>query len=106
MTDLGSGISRGCMDLGRLYQGKYVPPDRSDGLCNEHECKEEREDVISEIVVEEDVISEMVTEKNVISEIVAVKDHISEKNVLDSDPTYIDLDWVKQIDTILELKNI
>ena len=25
-------ISRGYMDLGRLYQGRYVPPERSDGV--------------------------------------------------------------------------
>jgi len=96
MTELGSGISRGCMDLGRLYQGKYVPPDRSDGLNTEHEDVEDREDVISEIVAEKDVISKMVTEKDVISEMITEKNVISEmmteKNMLDSDPTYIDLD--------------
>ena len=76
MTDLGSGISRGCMDLGRLYQGKYVPPERSDGLGTEYEHIKEREDVISELVAENDMISKITTEKN----------------FLDSDPTYIDLD--------------
>merc|ERR1711892_329626 len=26
VNELGSGISRGCMNFGRLYQGKYIPP--------------------------------------------------------------------------------
>jgi len=29
---LGCGITRGSMHIGRLYQGRYVPPDRVDGL--------------------------------------------------------------------------
>jgi len=29
---LGCGMTRGSMHLGRLYQGRYVPPDRVDGL--------------------------------------------------------------------------
>ena len=54
VNELGSGISRGCMNFGRLYQGKYVPPERTDGLlpeCEEEECMEEEagvEDVIGE----------------------------------------------------------
>lgn len=32
VDQLGSGISRGCIHNGRLYQGKYVPPARVDGL--------------------------------------------------------------------------
>merc|ERR1712012_125983 len=30
VSELGCGINRGAMNFGRLYQGKYVPPDRSD----------------------------------------------------------------------------
>eukprot|EP00092_Neocalanus_flemingeri_P036472 GFUD01039714.1.p1 GENE.GFUD01039714.1~~GFUD01039714.1.p1 ORF type:complete len:498 (-),score=173.13 GFUD01039714.1:586-1878(-) len=41
VSDLGLGISRGCMDLGRLYQGKYVPPERIDGLLPELVEKED-----------------------------------------------------------------
>merc|ERR1712123_171258 len=37
VNELGSGISRGCMDFGRLYQGKYIPPERTDGLIPEFE---------------------------------------------------------------------
>eukprot|EP00092_Neocalanus_flemingeri_P014448 GFUD01015587.1.p1 GENE.GFUD01015587.1~~GFUD01015587.1.p1 ORF type:complete len:991 (+),score=328.13 GFUD01015587.1:343-3315(+) len=46
VNELGLGISRGCMDFGRLYQGKYVPPERIDGLLpelEETECEEEEE---------------------------------------------------------------
>ena len=32
IRELGSGISRGCMNYGRLYQGKYIPPERTDGI--------------------------------------------------------------------------
>ena len=44
ISELGSGISRGCMNYGRLYQGKYIPPERTDGLlpeCEEEECMNE-----------------------------------------------------------------
>merc|ERR1719362_1191247 len=37
VSELGCGIQRGCMGLGRLYQGKYVPPERTDGLLPEEE---------------------------------------------------------------------
>ena len=37
VNELGSGISRGCMNFGRLYQGKYIPPERTDGLIPEFE---------------------------------------------------------------------
>jgi len=30
VSELGSGIHRGAMGFGRLYQGKYVPPERTD----------------------------------------------------------------------------
>jgi len=39
VSELGLGISRGCMNYGRLYQGKYIPPDRTDGLLPE--CEED-----------------------------------------------------------------
>ena len=48
VSGLGSGISRGCMDYGRLYQSKYIPPDRTDGLipdCKDKECFEEEKSV-------------------------------------------------------------
>ena len=86
MTELGSGISRGCMDLGRLYQGKYVPPDRCDGLITEPENVEDIEDMNSKMINNKIGICKIVTEKDVIS------DMVTEKNVSDSDQTYIDLD--------------
>ena len=43
VSELGSGISRGCMNYGRLYQGKYIPPDRTDGLLSQCEDKENTE---------------------------------------------------------------
>ena len=50
VSELGSGISRGCMNYGRLYQGKYIPPERTDGLLPE--CEEE-ESVNEEATIEE-----------------------------------------------------
>ena len=44
INELGLGISRGGMNYGRLYQGKYIPPERTDGLlpeCKEEECMNE-----------------------------------------------------------------
>ena len=38
VRELGSGISRGSMNYGRLYLGKYTPPHRTDGVppwCDE-----------------------------------------------------------------------
>ena len=51
VNELGSGISRGCMNYGRLYQGKYIPPERTDGLTLG--CKDN--DGHSENVIGEDV---------------------------------------------------
>jgi len=53
ISELGSGISRGSMNYGRLYQGKYIPPDRTDGVpvwCQENDesITEETEDMITE----------------------------------------------------------
>ena len=51
VNELGSGISRGCMNYGRLYQGKYIPPERTDGLILECEDNDgESENVIGEDV--------------------------------------------------------
>ena len=50
VNELGSGISRGCMDFGMLYQGKYIPPERTDGLLPE---LEEVESVNEEPPIEE-----------------------------------------------------
>ena len=51
INELGSGISRGCMNYGRLYQGKYIPPERTDGLILECEDNDgESENVIGEDV--------------------------------------------------------
>merc|ERR1719460_1748988 len=46
VSELGCGIQRGCMGLGRLYQGKYVPPERTDGLLPEEKrvLEEEKEE--------------------------------------------------------------
>merc|ERR1711892_1518818 len=55
VNELGSGISRGCMNFGRLYQGKYIPPERTDGLIPEFE-----EDKHSEIeeMDKEDIVED------------------------------------------------
>ena len=40
ISELGSGITRGPMNYGRLYQGKYIPPNRTDGVpvwCQEND---------------------------------------------------------------------
>merc|ERR1712106_273570 len=58
VNELGSGISRGCMNFGRLYQGKYIPPERTDGLIPEFE-----EDKHSEIeeMDKEDIVEDTPT---------------------------------------------
>ena len=48
---LGSGISRGSMNYGRLYQGKYIPPERTDGLLPQGKCVNE-EAIIEEVICE------------------------------------------------------
>merc|ERR1712106_1282482 len=51
VNELGSGISRGCMNFGRLYQGKYIPPERTDGLITEFvedESAEIEEDIVED----------------------------------------------------------
>merc|ERR1711892_1356943 len=51
VNELGSGISRGCMNFGRLYQGKYIPPERTDGLISEFvedESAEIEEDIVED----------------------------------------------------------
>eukprot|EP00092_Neocalanus_flemingeri_P007313 GFUD01007899.1.p1 GENE.GFUD01007899.1~~GFUD01007899.1.p1 ORF type:complete len:505 (-),score=182.65 GFUD01007899.1:972-2351(-) len=60
VNELGLGISRGCMGLGRLYQGKYVPPERIDGLLpelEETECMEE-EASCEDVFVEDSCITD------------------------------------------------
>merc|ERR1719516_453646 len=43
VSELGCGINRGAMNFGRLYQGKYVPPDRSDIVTDINEkCDDDR----------------------------------------------------------------
>ena len=51
VNELGLGISRGCMDFGRLYQGKYIPPERTDGLLPEEEHVN-KEATIAEVICE------------------------------------------------------
>jgi len=41
VSQLGLGMARGCMDYGRLYQGKYVPPERTDGMKESGEIEGE-----------------------------------------------------------------
>merc|ERR1711915_803478 len=41
VSQLGLGMARGCMDYGRLYQGKYVPPERTDGMKESEEIEGE-----------------------------------------------------------------
>jgi len=53
VSELGLGISRGCMNFGRLYQGKYIPPERTDGLLAE--CEEEKNTPENENIEEENV---------------------------------------------------
>merc|ERR1719237_1757873 len=56
VSELGCGIQRGCMGLGRLYQGKYVPPERTDGLLPEEKrvLEEEKEGEASKQEEEEE----------------------------------------------------
>merc|ERR1712106_442341 len=54
VNELGSGISRGCMNFGRLYQGKYIPPERTDGLITEFEEDESAK-------IEEDIVKDSQT---------------------------------------------
>ena len=59
VNELGLGISRGCMDFGRLYQGKYIPPERTDGLlleCEEEESVNE-EAIIEEVICEDSCVT-------------------------------------------------
>ena len=54
VSQLGLGMARGCMDYGRLYQGKYVPPERTDGMKESEEIggeegEEEEENIEQEI---------------------------------------------------------
>jgi len=44
ISELGCGINRGAMNFGRLYQGKYVPPERED-IVTEEADTEESDDV-------------------------------------------------------------
>ena len=53
MSELGLGISRGCMNFGRLYQGKYIPPERTDGLLAE--CEEQENNPENENIEEENI---------------------------------------------------
>merc|ERR1711892_890327 len=55
VNELGSGISRGCMNFGRLYQGKYIPPERTDGLIPEFE--EDKHAGIEEMDKEDTAVS-------------------------------------------------
>jgi len=45
VSELGSGIHRGAMGFGRLYQGKYVPPDRSDIVGDIPEDEDQTEEI-------------------------------------------------------------
>jgi len=53
VSELGLGISRGCMNFGRLYQGKYIPPERTDGLLAE--CEGEENTPENENIEEENI---------------------------------------------------
>jgi hypothetical protein len=56
---LGSGIFRGSMNLGRLHQGKYVPPERSDAELPEP-LEDEEEKLEADLEVgEEDQFNKM-----------------------------------------------
>ena len=56
INELGSGISRGCMNYGRLYQGKYIPPERTDGLLPEEEHVN-KEATIAEVICEKEILT-------------------------------------------------
>merc|ERR1719394_1600546 len=53
VSELGSGINRGAMNFGRLYQGKYVPPDRIDIVSKNNENEEDEDSNSQEIISEE-----------------------------------------------------
>merc|ERR1712071_255985 len=78
VSELGCGIQRGGMSLGRLYQGKYVPPERTDGLLPEEkrlleEAKEREEKEALEGVFEEK-LEEVVEELDTVEELVKEAD--------------------------------
>jgi len=56
VSELGQGMSRGSIGFGRLYQGKYVPPERKDGLYIE-ENKDLQDDIIDSMKSENQVFS-------------------------------------------------
>ena len=55
VSELGSGIARGFMNLGRLFQGKYIPPERTDGLLPQPDEK---------VCIEEEAMVEVVGENS------------------------------------------
>jgi len=43
ISELGCGMNKGSMNYDRLYKGKYIPPERRDGIPLEEEQEEEEE---------------------------------------------------------------
>merc|ERR1719516_697952 len=58
VSELGSGINRGAMNFGRLYQGKYVPPDRIDIVSKNEENNENEEYEVSTDSNSQEIINE------------------------------------------------
>jgi hypothetical protein len=53
ISELGCGMNKGSMNYDRLYKGKYIPPERTDGIPEEEEeeeVKEEDAEDVSETV--------------------------------------------------------
>jgi len=53
ISELGCGMNKGSMNYDRLYKGKYIPPERTDGIPEEEEeeeAKEEDAEDVSETV--------------------------------------------------------
>ena len=52
VKDLGFGISRGMMELGRMFQGQYVPPARCEYAMKEREVVNEEPVMMDTLEVE------------------------------------------------------
>ena len=52
VKDLGFGISRGMMELGRMFQGQYVPPARCEYAMKQREVLNEEPVMMDTLEVE------------------------------------------------------
>merc|ERR1711994_51505 len=65
VNDLGCGIEKGSMGLGRLYKGKYIPPERMDGLIPHDNDDENIGDEEEQVTLDDNVIDVTELKNNV-----------------------------------------